>query len=306
MRFGAQSEYKTLKKILLHRPGREVGLVTPENTKEFLFREPVNLKKFRKQHDELRELLLDEGIEILLLRELLEGDQIKKILERSPNSIYVRDLCSITKGGAIVMKMAKKARFKEPELFKRVMKRLRIPISELSEKARLEGGDFVYLSEDELMIGFGPRSNLEGIREVKRLILSRSLKSLLAVPLPKERVHLDGCLMIPSSRIALMHEKSVDFKPSLLFRDEDYESVLLKDYLEEMDFDLIQITDEEVLNFGCNVVGLGGNKILAYTGNSRIRRELEERGLEVLEFLGDELKKGGGGPHCMTCPILRG
>jgi arginine deiminase len=34
-------------------------------------------------------------------------------------------------------------------------------------------------------------------------------------------------------------------------------------------------------------------------------REARERGIEVVQIPGDELRKGNGGVHCMTCPILR-
>ena len=46
-------------------------------------------------------------------------------------------------------------------------------------------------------------------------------------------------------------------------------------------------------------------KILIYEWNKRIIMELERSGIEVISIPGKELVKGGGGPHCMTCPILR-
>jgi len=42
-----------------------------------------------------------------------------------------------------------------------------------------------------------------------------------------------------------------------------------------------------------------------YTGNPRVMKEVKERGIDVVQIPGDEMKKGNGGIHCMTCPILR-
>jgi arginine deiminase len=34
-------------------------------------------------------------------------------------------------------------------------------------------------------------------------------------------------------------------------------------------------------------------------------REVKDRGIEVIQIPGEEMRKGNGGVHCMTCPILR-
>jgi len=41
------------------------------------------------------------------------------------------------------------------------------------------------------------------------------------------------------------------------------------------------------------------------TGNPRVMREVKERGIEVVQIPGDEMRKWNGGVHCMTFPILR-
>jgi arginine deiminase len=42
-----------------------------------------------------------------------------------------------------------------------------------------------------------------------------------------------------------------------------------------------------------------------YAGNARVSREMEKEDVDVIEFEGSELVRGGGGPRCMTAPILR-
>ena len=33
--------------------------------------------------------------------------------------------------------------------------------------------------------------------------------------------------------------------------------------------------------------------------------EVRARGIDVIQIPGEEMKKGNGGIHCMTCPVLR-
>ena len=63
--------------------------------------------------------------------------------------------------------------------------------------------------------------------------------------------------------------------------------------------------DTEIRVFGSNVLGLGDKKCVSYEWNERIIPLLEDRGFDVISIPGSQLAIGGGGPHCLTCPILR-
>lgn len=71
-KFGVHSEIGTLRKVLLHRPGLEVARLTPRNCKEFLFDDVLWLKQARVEHMAFVDMMRHRGVEILLLRELLE------------------------------------------------------------------------------------------------------------------------------------------------------------------------------------------------------------------------------------------
>ncbi|MFX1511707.1 MAG: arginine deiminase family protein [Promethearchaeota archaeon] len=53
------------------------------------------------------------------------------------------------------------------------------------------------------------------------------------------------------------------------------------------------------------MICLDQRKCIASEWNERINTELDQRGVDVLTIQGGELACGGGGPHCMTLPILR-
>lgn len=305
MEFGAQTEYGRLRKVLMHRPTEELRRITPGNRDAYLFRDVVYWRMFQREHDAFTEALRGEGVEVILLEELLEGRD-REIAARLPNLVYTRDVCSVTYLGALVLRMTYQARYPEPLLVGKAMERLGIPIAlRVTPPGTVEGGDFVYLDRETLMMGFGTRTNEVGLEMVKRTLLGRSIKELLAVPLPSFRVHLDGGLMILAPDLALIHKPSLELYPAYLYSGDEVELIFVEDYLRERGIELIYVDDAEVRQFGTNIVGIGGGKCVSYEWNERIIAELEERGLDVIRIPGGQLSLGGGGPHCMTCPILR-
>ncbi|MGM0409768.1 MAG: arginine deiminase [Bacillota bacterium] len=64
------SEIGNLKKILLHRPGKEIENLTPDLLERLLFDDIPFLKRARKEHDVFADVLRDNGVEVYYLEEL--------------------------------------------------------------------------------------------------------------------------------------------------------------------------------------------------------------------------------------------
>ena len=65
-----KSEIKPLKKVLLHRPGKELLNLTPNTLEELLFDDIPFLKVAQEEHDGFAQALRDNGVEVVYLEDL--------------------------------------------------------------------------------------------------------------------------------------------------------------------------------------------------------------------------------------------
>ena len=66
-----KSEIKPLKKVLLHRPGRELLNLTPDTLERLLFDDIPYLKVAQEEHDQFARILKDNGVEVVYLEDLM-------------------------------------------------------------------------------------------------------------------------------------------------------------------------------------------------------------------------------------------
>ena len=63
------SEIKPLKKVLLHRPGKELLNLTPYTLDRLLFDDIPYLPVAQKEHDEFAKVLRENGVEVVYLED---------------------------------------------------------------------------------------------------------------------------------------------------------------------------------------------------------------------------------------------
>ena len=66
-----RSEIHPLKKVLLHRPGRELLNLTPDRLPELLFDDIPFLRVAQQEHDAFAQTLRDNGVEVVYLEDLM-------------------------------------------------------------------------------------------------------------------------------------------------------------------------------------------------------------------------------------------
>ena len=76
------SEIKPLKKVLLHRPGKELLNLTPDRLNELLFDDIPYLKIAQEEHDAFAKILRDNGVEVVYLEDLMT-----EVLEQNPKLV---------------------------------------------------------------------------------------------------------------------------------------------------------------------------------------------------------------------------
>ena len=305
--WGAHCEFRRLKKVLMHSPRSELDLVDSKSFKKYLYRDVVFRDKFRREHEHFVDVLREEGVEVILLGDILKGDEkTRSLMGRCPNLVYTRDIVSVARAGSIVMRMKSKVRAKEPEISKLALNKLGVPtLMEVSSPGKMEGGDLVYMSDEILLVGIGDRTNNTGLNQLLGHVKENDLETVVAVPLPEWTVHLDGLLMFLDRDLGIIHKQSLIGRSTLVESNRKKRRIDLIDYLASEGFQFIEVTDYERYVRATNLVAIGPRKAVGYAGIDRMKRLLIQSGVDLIEIEGSELIRGGGGPHCMTAPILR-
>jgi arginine deiminase len=70
--YGVHSEAGQLRRVLVHRPGTELARLTPANAESLLFDDVLWVKQARIDHMAFVDVLRERGVEVVMLREMLE------------------------------------------------------------------------------------------------------------------------------------------------------------------------------------------------------------------------------------------
>jgi dimethylargininase len=248
------------------------------------WRAAPDLEQLKREHEAFCLLLAGAGAELLEAR----GEP------GNLDSLYVYDPALIAPSGAILLRPGKKGRLAEPEALRPSLEAAGLAIlGRLEAPATADGGDTVWLDEKTLLAGRSYRTNDAGIETLRMLLPDAEV---LAFDLPHvhgraEVLHLRSLLNPISPRLA------VAFLPLLPAR--------LVELLEARGIRLVEVPEEEFATMGPNVLGLdGGRRAVALAGNEVTRQRLQDVGVEVLVYAGDEIsRKGDGGPTCLTLPL---
>ena len=243
----------------------------------------------QREYDRFAQVLADSGAEV---------DVFPDGAELGISAIYIRDSSLVAPGGVILGRMRNAYRAAEPAALGAYYAAQGVPVLGVIEgDGLLEGGDFVWFDDKTCAVAEGYRTNAEGIRQL-RAILGPGVE-VQAVPLPHDQGP-GACLHLMSLISPLDADLALVYSPLM--------PVPFRTWLLALGIELIEVPDEEyALTMGCNVLALGPRTCLAIEGSPVTRARLEAAGCEVIAVKAEEISlKGGGGPTCLTRPLVRG
>ena len=103
MVINVRSEINKLKKVLLHRPGRELLNLTPDSLQRLLFDDVPFLRVAQAEHDAFAKILRDNGVEVVYLEDL-----VAETLDTS-HELKVQFLKQFIEEGGVKLEVYKKA-----------------------------------------------------------------------------------------------------------------------------------------------------------------------------------------------------
>ncbi|WP_115726869.1 arginine deiminase [Actinomyces culturomici] len=256
------------------------------------------------------------------------------ILAPLPNHLFSRDTSSWIAGGVAVSSMRKPARRRETinqEIVYRLHPRFaseEIPFwkhGTLDGSATIEGGDIINAGNGALIIGASERTTAQGIeRLAQRLFDGGAAREVIVLQIEKKRaqMHLDTILTMLdegtfTAYAGLGRVRTQSIRPGArggldiaVHEADEMEAVIAS----ALGLDAIRIltvpadsltAEREQWNDGSNLLALEPGVVVAYERNTASNDYFASQGFEVLTIPGNELGRGRGGAHCMTCPIIR-
>lgn len=293
--WGCTNDVGKLRAVLMHRPGEEINVVDknkpmpeiggfgdPEKGWYFMGKTPPDLAAMQAAHDAFTALLRSEGVDVILTEKAAPG---------ALKSTFCRDSVIGVKGGAIVTRLARRARRGEELMVTQALARAGCPIlGTLHGEAVFEGGGFALIDEKTAVCSLSVACNEEGIRQVEMILNSLGVE-LIKVPMPGYRIHIDGSFMMIDHGTAIININELPY--------------FFIDYLKKRGINLIELPPEDNA-FSLNCLAIAPGRVVMHaTRTPRLAERLDKAGITILTLDYECIELNGGGIHCSTGPLAR-
>ena len=280
-----------LRRVIVKRPSEayvSAAKIAAE-WRELAFTGPPDLARAEDEHAAFVALLQSSGAEVLYL---------PAAPDTTLDSIYAHDPALVTASGVVVFNLGKPARRGEGPALRKALDAWEVPVlGEVAPPAAAEGGDMLWVDTETLVAGRSYRTNAAGVARIRELLSPLGV-TVVEAGLPSwngrgDLLHLLSVVSPVAEDLAVVYRRLLP--------------IPLLELLEERGYRLLDVPDEEFVAMGPNVLALAPRRVVMLEGLPRTRALLEGAGCEVGVYVGQEIsRKGGGGPTCLTRPLLRG
>jgi len=238
------------------------------------------------------------------------------------NLVYTRDQQITTAKGIVLGKLRSSQRALEVALLGFCLCKLGLSlIGEIVEPGFLEGGDFIPASKDLALLGIGLRSNYEAARQLMDQDLLGTRRFAVVrddFEQHQDRMHLDCVFAILSDKCCLMLDEMMgENAPTKRLVDEytkgkdgkyhqTKSDVEFSRYMIDEGYHIIPISGKHQLQYACNILNLGGGRIIS------VHMESARQIVENEHFAGDvrvidysPITSMYGAVHCSSQVVIR-
>lgn len=274
---GIDTQYKTLKAVLLHKPGSEMSDLVDPDAVQML--EVPDTELASAQHDSMADAFRAEGVKVYY---------VDPPCVPSPNQMFIADLMFMTPEGVILARPASTVRAGEERWVSRRLAEMCIPIvKSIRGRGVFEGADAAWINEDTAMVATGHRTNPEGASQVACLLEEMGVH-VIRVGLPYGSMHLMGTLRIVDEDLALCWPGRVPYDAVAELRDRGFSIYFIPDL------------NEAIQGMALKFVTLAPRKILMPGGNPVSESFYDDLGIECKTVTVNELIKAAGAVGCLS------
>lgn len=280
--WGVDTEYGLLRDVLLCKPDYFEWLPTSSISKASLssglkFDKEIALK----QHNELVDAYVQAGVDC----HFLEADP------NLPYQVFTRDSSFMTPYGAVITQMNQWWRRGEYAPVIRFYREKGIPIFGMVTASAFEGGDFDIIESESVLIGYcGERTQEPAAKQVAEWFEQQGWEVKLQ-PIAEHYVHIDLMVCMVAPKVAAVCLDTTD------------DAVI--EWLKAKGIELIPVSYRDTMALGCNVMGLGNDRVISTAESKELNQNLRTMGFEVYDPDVSMFTLGGGGVHCMAQPLRR-
>lgn len=280
--WGLSSATGVLRDVLLCRPEHYRWNPVNRASRETLDnRVELNIDDILAQHREFEDALDQAGVR----RHYLAAEP------HLPYQCYTRDSSQMTPWGVAHLMLQAETRRGEYASVITFYQEAGVPVWRWCTKGKLEGGDIHVIRPGLLLIGYsGVRTDLDGARTFAGWFEAEGWETRL-VPFSDHFLHYDTLFSMVSDGLAAACLDVMDDGTQAWLRGHGIE--------------LVPVSFKNASQAGCNLLSLGGDRVVSPRENGELNERLRANGIEVYDPSYRLFTMGGGSVRCTSMELFR-